>query len=157
MKNRGGWNSYDFPSNVQYFLIAVQGAGASAPVAPPGVAYWGKNAAGTQVYDWHVKANALSRKASEVPTRTSAGVYVITYDYDFTVPIILDVPCDVYGTPGVWAQVSSWQPSTRQLTVNVFAAGGTPTDLAGSTTPDFLLMKVQARDTSPGSTGSPAT
>ena len=157
MKNRGGWNSLDFPSGVQYFLIAVQGNGTGAPLAPTGAAYWGKNAAGTQVYDWHVKANALSRKASEAPTRTSAGVYVVTYDYDFTVPIILDAPCDVYGTVGLWAQVSAWQPSTRQLTVNVFAAGGTPTDLAGSTTPDFLLIKVQARDVSPGVAGIPGT
>lgn len=136
MKGHGGFNSLDWPGGVQYFCVAVAGAGAAPPVAPtPGTSYVQP--------DFKKSGNALSQVAAEIPTRSGVGAYIVTYDPSFTVNAIMDCPCNVYGTVGAWAQISAVNAALRQLTVKVFAAAGAAADLAVG---DLLVIDVKARD-----------
>lgn len=138
MKGHGGFESLDWPNAMQYFRVAVVGAGAAPPVAPAGLV-----ASLTTTPDFPVKANALSRLATEIPTRTGTGVYTITYDASFSVARILNTPVDVYGVAGIWAAVTSVVVATRVITVSVFNAGGAATDL---TNQNLLVLSIEAQD-----------
>lgn len=140
MRSHGGTAGLDWPSGIQYFRIAVMGNGAAAPVAPPGAAY---PFADGSTADYKKSCNALSTAAAEVPTRSGTGLYVITYDATFTVAQILDALPEVYGASGVWAQVASWNPRLRTITVRVFAGGGAAIDLVST---DLLVIDICARD-----------
>lgn len=132
--NHGGFTSNDWPNGLQYYCIAVAGAGAAPPVTPvdssvqPG---------------FPRKCNVLSTAAGEAPTRSGVGAYVITVDPSFKLAQWLDAPCSVFGTPGAWAQVSVMNNVTRQLTIKVFAAAGAAADLAVG---DLLVIDIKGRD-----------
>lgn len=147
MKDRGGTASIDYPGMVGYYTCAVLGAGAAAPVAPPGTAYPFIDGS---TPDYPKNCNTLSVVAAEAPTRSATGVYVITVGAAFQVPAWLMPVAEVYGTVGVWAQCGPWNAKTRQVTVHVFAAGGAATDLAGGGTPDLLVIDFKYRDTASG-------
>ena len=138
MKGHGGQPSLDWPQAMQYFRIAVVGAGAAAPVAPAGLV---ANLSATP--DFPKKANALSTLAAEIPTRSGVGLYVVTYDASFTVPKILNVPAEVYGVTGMWASVTAVNTTTRQITVNTYSAAGALTDL---TTAALLVLSCECQD-----------
>jgi hypothetical protein len=149
MKNRGGWAALDYPGEMQYFRVAVMGNGAAAPVAPPGLNIPFVDGS---TFDFPVKANALSRNAAEVPTRSGVGLYVVTYDIAFTIPQIHTCLAEVFGASGVWGQIAAWNAATRQISVRTFAAGGAAVDLLAT---DGLVIDVASRDTSQGkATGS---
>lgn len=131
----GGWPSFDWPNGVQYLCLAVNGAGAAAPVAPAGL---------TAVQpDFPVKANVLSRVAAEIPTRSGVGAYTVTIDPTFALAQLLDCPCNVYGAAGAWASVQGMVASTRVITVKVFTAAGAAYDLLAT---DLLVIDIKGRD-----------
>lgn len=137
MKGHGGFPSLDWPVAMQYFRVAVVGTGATAPALPTG-------ALATLVGptpDFPAKANAVSRLAAEIPTRTGVGVYTVTIDASFSVAKILNTPVEVYGVAGVWASVTS--VVGRVITLSVFTAGGAAVDL---TTANLLVISVEAQD-----------
>lgn len=135
MKDAGGFAGLDYPYGVQYYSVAVVGAGAAAPVAPTD--------SPTQP-GYPKKCNVLSRLAAEIPTRSGAGAYVITVDTKFMMNKWLSATAEVYGATGAWAQVSALNAATRQITVKVFNAAGTPTDLANGT--DLLVIDIRGQD-----------
>lgn len=141
MKGHGGTAGLDWPTGIQYFRVAVMGNGAAAPIAPPSNAY---PFADGSTADYKKSCNSLSLAASEVPTRSGTGLYVITYDVSFRVANILACLPEVYGASGVWAQVASWNPATRQVSVRVFAANGSAVDLLST---DLMVLDICARDT----------
>lgn len=130
----GGWPSQDWPNGLQYYCLAVTGAGAAPPVAPADSAVQP---------GFPKKCNVLSLVAAEIPTRSGVGAYVITVDPSFQLAQWLDAPASVFGTTGAWAQVSLLNAATRQLTVKVFAAAGAAADLAVG---DLLVIDIKGRD-----------
>jgi hypothetical protein len=137
MKGHGGQPSLDYPNSMQYFRIAVIGAGAAAPTLPTGAL---ATLSGTSP-DFPNKANAISRVAAEIPTRSATGVYTVTIDPSFTVAKILNTPIEVYGVAGVWAAVTS--VVGRVITISVFTAGGAAVDL---TTSNLLVISCECQD-----------
>jgi len=135
----GGQSSLDYPNGMQYFRIAVIGAGAAAPTLPVGAA---ANLSATP--DFPTRANAISRAAAEIPTRSAVGVYAIQYDKRFLVPKVLKAVADVYGVAGMWAAITSVNAATRTINVTTYVANGTATDL---TTSMMLVIEVEAMDT----------
>lgn len=131
----GGNEALDYPANVQYFSVAVVGAGAAAPTAP---------ADGLVSPQFPKKANALSTLAAEIPTRSGAGAYVVTYDKKFTVFKMLSSDGPIMGAAGMWCQVTAINEATRQLTVKVFNAAGAATDLANGT--DLMILNCRCVD-----------
>jgi hypothetical protein len=136
MQNRGGWDSKDYPQGMQYYRLAVIGAGAAAPVAPSN---------GLVPPLWPIKASVLSSLATEIPTRTGAGVYTATVAAPWRMVAWLDVSIDISGTPGAWGQVSAWNPTTGVITFRTFNAGGTATDITSS---DLVVMTISGVDSS---------
>jgi len=134
LKDSGGFSSLDYPYGLQYFKVAILGAGASAPVAPVD---------GATFPNFPKKANALSRLAAEVPARSGAGAYTVQFDAKFLCNKILFAAAEVYGTTGLWAQVSAINNTTRTLTLKVFNGAGAATDLAGT---DLLVIDVCCQD-----------
>jgi hypothetical protein len=119
--NHGGFQSNDWPNRLQYLRVAVNGAGAAAPVAPAGL---------TAVQpDYPVQANCLSRLAAEIPTRSGVGVYVLTFGADFKLQNLLNASVELFGAAGGWGQVSLLSAANRQITLRTFAAAGAATDL----------------------------
>ena len=139
MKGHGGFNSLDYPVAMQYFRIAVIGAATSPPTLPTGAL---ATLTGSSP-DFPSKANAISRLAAEIPTRSATGVYTITYDASFSVAKVLNATAEVYGVAGIWCSITSIVPATRVLTVSCFNASGTATDL---TTSNVLVVTVEAQD-----------
>lgn len=133
--NHGGYPGNDWPNSIQYYSVAVVGAGAAAPTAPPGLT--------AVLPDFPRKCNALSSLASEIPTRSGVGAYIVTVDSSFKLAQWLDAPCNVFGTVGAWAQVSVMSAANRTLTVKVFAAAGSAADLAVG---DTLVIDIKGRD-----------
>lgn len=143
MRDHGGYPSSDWPSNCQYFDIAVVGGGnGNPPTAPTGVNYPFFD--GSTV-DYPKSCNALSLLAAEAPTRSGTGLYALQYGLAFTLPAVLNLQPEVYGASGVWAQVASWNPATRTINVRVFNASGAAVDLQ---TTDLLILSQKSRDTS---------
>jgi hypothetical protein len=135
MKGHGGWPAKDWPQGIQYFRVAVLGAGAAIPVTPTN---------GIIQPAFPKKANALSTLAAEAPTRSGAGAYVITYDASFAVNAVLQCDVNVFGTVGAWGAISSVVASTRKITVQFYNAAGSPTDLA---TTDLAVFTLECADT----------
>lgn len=132
--NHGGFPSFDWPNGLQYYTVAVTGAGAAPPVLPTDSAVQP---------GYPRKSNVLSTVTAEAPTRSGVGAYVITVDPSFKLAQWLDAPASVFGTTGAWAQVSVMSAANRTLTVKVFAAAGAAADLAVG---DLLVIDIKGRD-----------
>ena len=133
--NHGGWPSLDYPGRLQYYRLAVNGAGAAAPTLPPGL---------TAVQpDFPAACSVISRLAAEIPTRAGVGSYVITVDPSFKLANWLECPVEIYGTVGAWGQVSLLSAATRQITLKTFAAAGAAADLAIG---DLCVMTITGLD-----------
>lgn len=135
MKDHGGNPSFDWPHAMQYFRVAVVGAGAAAPTAPVD---------GLVQPNFPKRANAISRLAAEIPARSGVGAYTIQWDAGFACASTLMATAEIYGATGMWAQISAIANATRTLTVKVFNAAGAATDLANGT--DLLVVDVELWD-----------
>ena len=130
--NRGGFPVLAVPANVKRFYMAFTGAGAAAPTV-----------ASTNILQ--AQANAASRVAAEVPTRSGAGQYVVFAGPDFQVPAVGYVAGQVYGaTSGLYCKIVTFSMSARSYTVQIRNEAGVFTDLANGT--DFLILVVDAID-----------
>lgn len=139
--NRGKNPKFSIPHSAVDFTVAVLGAGAAAPTVPAD----GPFTPATSTYP--VRANGVSKAATEVPSRTSAGLYVITIDHQL--PNILFATAAVVAggaapTGGLSADVTVINAATRQITVQVNTiTSGAATDIGTS---DLLLLSVDAQD-----------
>lgn len=130
--NRSGYiNAYVMSPDVHTFFGSVQGAGASAPTIPTTT-----QSTSSSIQPMTAANNFVSSTSGDI-TRSGVGVYTIKFKD--SLPVILDIGVNVWGTDGKWAQITDYVPSTRILTVKVYAAGGAAADLA---TTDNLKITV---------------
>ena len=132
--------AYAVPQSTVSYCVAALGAGAAAPTVPVN----GDFTPTTQTYP--LRANKISTLASEVPTRSGVGVYVITITDHH--PNILHADADVYKagaspTAHLDASVTVVDAKNRQITVEVSTEAGVLTDLG---TNDMLVLHVFAQD-----------
>lgn len=122
------------------FTVAVLGGGTGAPTVPAD----GKLTPSTSTYP--VRGNKVSTATADAPTRSSAGVYVITYA-DF-VPFVKNAWASVVSAGGsptgdLQACVTKIDAANRQLTVKTATFAGVATDIG---TNDMLIITVDAQD-----------
>lgn len=137
---RGKDISYAVPGSMVKFLAAVLGNTTNAPTIPAD----GKFTPTTSTYPR--RANSVSLVASEAPTRTSQGVYVITISH--LLPNILFATAAVLSAGGsptatLVADVTIINSATRQLTVKTALPNGTLTDVGTS---DMIVIKIDGQD-----------
>jgi hypothetical protein len=129
------------PHSSVFFDVAVLGAGASAPTIPLD----GTLTAASSVFP--IAANGVD--PATLPTRTSAGLYVITYVHKL--PHVIPQSAQVVSAGGaptaaLDAAILKVVPSTRQVTVLVSVPStGVATDMGTS---DMLVMTLKGYDTS---------
>lgn len=133
--NRGENTHKSIPANCGSYWAAAIGTGASAPAVPAN----GSFTPTTSTYP--VIANGISKLAAEAPTRSGAGVYVITMSH--LVPLLMFstgvvVQAGASPTAALAAEITVINTATRQITVKVFTPAGVATDLGTS---DMLLLK----------------
>ena len=120
---RSGYSeSYQGSPEVFTFFGSVQGAGAAAPTIPTTT-----QSTSTSIQPMTAANNWVSSTAGDI-TRSGVGVYTIKLKD--ALPVILDIGVNVWGTDGKWAQMTDYNPSTRVISVKVYAAGGSAADLA---------------------------
>lgn len=110
---------------------SVQGAGAAAPTIPTTTF-----SATSSIQPMAVSNNFVSAVAGDI-TRSGAGVYTIKFKD--TVPVVLAMTTDVWGTDGKFAQITDYNATTRVLSVKTFSSVGVAADLA---TTDNLKITV---------------
>jgi len=140
--NRGKDHKFSIPHSTVDFVVAAMGAGAAAPTVPLN----GKLTPTTATYP--IRANGISKLSTEIPTRTSAGLYVITYSH--LLPTMLFATGSVVSagnspTAALVADVTIIDQVNRKLTVLVSTPAGVATDLGTS---DMLIVLCQAQDSS---------
>lgn len=128
------------PHSAVDFTIAVIGAGAGAPTVPLDGAFTPTTAT------YPLRANGVSKLTAEIPTRTSAGFYVITYEH--ALPNVLYAAAVILKagaapTTQLGADVTLVDPAARQMTVKCIVPNGTATDLG---TNDMLVIYAHAQD-----------
>ena len=138
--NRGKNPKSSIPHSMVDSCIAVIGTGATAPAVPAN----GDFRPTTTTYP--LRANAVDTRATNAPTRTGAGIYVITYAHQL--PNVLFADGAVYKagaapTAALVADVTIIDAVNRQLTVKVSTPAGVLTDLGVN---DMLVIKVEAQD-----------
>lgn len=143
---RGKNPAFDIAHSTVNFNVAVIGAGA----APPTVPLNGVLTPTTNTFPAAI--NMVSRVAAEVPTRASAGNYILTLGplYVHLLPNDIAV-VSAGGAPTLYltADVVAVSPATRQVQVLVQnTATGAATDLGTS---DMLVLSLKGIDS-----GSPA-
>jgi hypothetical protein len=131
---RGPWPDFAIPHDTVKFTVAAIGTGASAPAAPVD----GRFTPTTATYPR--RANGISYAVA--PTRTSAGIYVVTinpdfqlYQYTFGQGVVLSA--GLSPTALLEADVTILDPVNQQVTVKVITGTGTATDLGTS---DMLVL-----------------
>jgi hypothetical protein len=134
--NRGDSFHKSIPTNSGTFWAAAIGTGASAPAVPANGAF----TATTSTYP--LIANGISKVAAEAPTRSGAGVYVVTMAH--LVPLYMFATAIVVAAGGaptsaLAAEVTKIDTANRQVTVKCFTPAGVATDLGTS---DMLLIEV---------------
>ena len=113
---------------------SIQGAGAAAPTIPS------TTFSATSSIGWQaVTDNFVSAVAGDI-TRSGVGVYTIKFKDN--IPTIMDITANVWGTDGKWSQNTDYNPTTRVLSLKIFAAGGAAADLA---TTDFVKFTITGR------------
>lgn len=128
------------PHSCVDFTVAVLGAATSAPTIPAD----GSFTPTTSTYPR--RANKVSTVAAEAPTRTSAGIYVITI-----VPKlanILFVAAETYAAGGsptgaLQVDVTKVDAANRKLYVTVTTPAGVAADIGTS---DMLVFYVHGQD-----------
>lgn len=144
--NRGKNPSFSIPHSVVNFYGAVIGVGAGAPTRAL------DGPMGSTVATYPTRANSVSKVTA--PTRTSAGVYVISIDHQ--APTMLFCTAAVYsagGSPtgGLSADVTVMTPVVKdtngslitiQVTVSTLTTGAA-TDIGTS---DLLVFRFDAQD-----------
>lgn len=128
------------PHSCVDFTVAVIGTGATAPAVPAN----GNFTPTTNTYPR--RANRVSTVAAEAPTRTGAGVYVITIADKLA--NILFVKGETYSAGGsptgaLQVDVTKIDAANRKITVAVFSAAGVATDIGTS---DMLVLWCHAQD-----------
>lgn len=137
---RGKSIAFAIPHDICTFFVAVVGAGANPPIAP-------MNGAMTPTTPtFPSQAQGLS--SGTAPTRTSAGIYVITYSHQLVHVIPTGaavISCGVSPTAQLHADITVINAATRQVTVKITAPSGTLTDLGTS---DMLILTLTGIDSS---------
>lgn len=133
--NRGESIHKSVPANCGSFWVAALGAGAAAPTVPAN----GSFTPTTSTYP--VLMNGISKVSAEAPSRSGAGVYVITVSHQL--PLIQFATAIVVAAGGsptaaLAAEVTSINTATRQVTVKTFTPSGTATDCGTS---DMIILK----------------
>jgi hypothetical protein len=124
------------------FWVAAIGAGAAAPTVPS------NGPAGPTVATYPLIANGISKSTSEIPTRTSTGVYVITIAHQL--PLVQFATGAVFSagaspTAVLVADVTIINAASRTITVKVSTPAGTLTDLGTS---DMLVLQCNYHNSS---------
>lgn len=139
--NRGKNAKFSIPHSCVDFTLAVLGAAAAAPTVPAN----GTLTPATSTYP--SRANGVSRLAAEIPTRSGAGLYVVTYSHLLPTMLYADAAVFAAGAAptagGLKADVIAINQATRQLTVVVTTPAGVAADLGVN---DMLVFHVQAQD-----------
>lgn len=116
----------------------IQGQGAAAPVvAPTAFSATSSKSFMPRSVNW------VSLVASDI-VRSSAGVYTVKFVENM--PYVIDITPAVWGPSGIWASIVDYNPTTRVVSVQTFAAGGAAADL---TTNDYLRFTVTGSFTVP--------
>lgn len=136
--NRGENIHKSIPANSGSFWVAALGASTSAPTVPAN----GPFTPTTSTYP--ISANGIDKTTA--PTRSAAGVYVITVAHQL--PLIMFATGIVVAAGGsptsaLAAEVTKIDTANRQITVKTFTPTGTATDLGTS---DLLLLKCDYRN-----------
>lgn len=113
------------------FVACVQGAGAAAPVIPTAVF------SGTSAKGYMTAANNFASAVAGDITRAGVGQYTIKLKDGL--PVNLDIAPNVWGPSGTWATIVDYNPTTRVVSILVWAAGGAAADLAAT---EFLRLSV---------------
>lgn len=132
--NRGENPHKSIPANCGSFWVAALGAATSAPTVPAN----GPFAPTTSTYP--ASMNGIDKTTA--PTRSAAGVYVITVSH--LLPLIQFATAVVVAAGGsptaaLAAEVTKIDTANRQITVKTFTPSGTATDVGTS---DLILIKV---------------
>ncbi len=116
------------------FFGSVQGAGAAAPTIPTTTL-----SKTSSIQPMKAEDNFVSAVAGDI-VRSGAGVYTIKLKD--SIPVVLDIQPNVWGTDGKWAQLTDYDPSTRIISIKSYNAAGAATDLA---TTDNLKLTIIGR------------
>jgi|SRR5882757_6423291 len=109
----------------------IQGAGAAAPVVAP------ITASSTSSKSFMPRSvNWISLVATDI-TRSGVGVY--TAKFIDGLPYVMDITPAVWGPSGTWGSIVDYNPTTRVVSFQTFAAGGSAGDLAST---EFLRFTV---------------
>lgn len=137
---RGKDRKSSIPHSCVDFTAAVLGASASAPTVPLNGSFTPTTAT------YPARANGVSTVAAEAPTRTSAGLYVITVMHqlpNILFPSASVVSAGASPTACLVADVTIANSAKRQITVQVSTPAGVATDLGTS---DMLLLYIHGQD-----------
>ena len=140
--NRGANIAKAIPHSSVLFTCAVLGNTTSAPTVPAD----GQETAASS--KWPLGANGVDKSTAGIPTRTSTGIYTVTYAHQLAHVVPAGSPSVISGgsapTTALYAIITSIVPATRVVTVKVYAPGGTLTDLGTS---DMLVIPLMGYDT----------
>lgn len=114
------------------FQGSVRGAAAAPPTITPAV------------YSATSAIQYMAASDNFIASTARSGVGICTYVLKDSVPVMWDVDVNVWGTDGKQAQVLDYNPNTRTLSVNTFAAGGAPVDLATTDNLRFTFLGAHA-------------
>lgn len=116
----------------------IQGQGAAAPIVAP-VTF-----SATSSKSFMPRSiNWVSLVAADI-TRSGAGVY--TAKFVENMPYVADITPAIWGPSGLWGSIVDYNPTTRVVSFQTFAAAGAATDL---TTNDYLRFTVTGSFTVP--------
>lgn len=138
--NRGENPHKSIPANCGSFWVAALGNSTSAPTVPANGAFTPT----TSTYP--ISMNGISKLSAEAPSRSAAGVYVVTVDHklplmQFATAVV--VAAGGSPTTALAAEVTKIDTANRQITVKTFTPAGVATDVGTS---DLILIKVDYRN-----------
>lgn len=128
------------PQKVDFF-VAVMGNTTSAPTIP---ADGTMTAAAAGLFP--TAANGVSTVTAEAPTRTSAGIFTVTYQHQL-VHVVGGSACVLSDgaapTTALYAIITKIVPATRVVTFRVYTPNGTLTDPGTS---DLVVLMLHGID-----------
>ena len=111
---------------------SVQGAGAAAPTIPTTTL-----SLTSSIQPMTPQDNYASTVAGDI-TRSGVGLY--TVKLKDSLPIILDILPNVWGTDGKQAQMTDYNPTTRVIIVKTYTSAGVAVDLASTDNLKFNIL-----------------
>jgi hypothetical protein len=138
---RGKNHAFAIPHSSVFFEVAVLGNTTNAPTVPANGAF----TAGASTFP--IGANGISTVAAEAPTRTSAGIYVLTIAHLLAniIPINIEVTsAGASPTVALYGIIASIVPATRLITIRIYTPAGTLTDLGVN---DMAVLSLKGYDT----------